>query len=230
MARRESPQPASAGPRTGRQMTMTRPTTHLLLAMEWAILLTVGQLASAAPQESTLEGLEVSQPAPAFALRSLDGARPVASKDVFAARELALLILWDSHCPDCLKAVAQCQTFQATGDSLGISVLSINFDREHLAAIRAFVKGEGITFPVLLDHQGAVAALYGAEDYSFSFFIIDREGTIRYLYYDKPHDVIELIAWNLAALLQQGRSRQTPAGDPDTLGVDVGHEEGAGED
>ena len=152
------------------------------------------------------------------------------SKDVFSKKELTLLIFWDSYCPDCLKVVAQCQTFYEKSDSIGVSVLSINFDKENLAAVRAFIRGEGITSPVLSDSQGSVVAQYQAEDYDFSFFIIDKKGIIRYVCYDKPPDVIELITMQLKKLLKESPSYESSEDNSDSLAVSIPQDKGSGEE
>ena len=137
------------------------------------------------------EGLKVSQLAPHFQLKRLDGSGVIASKDTFPDQELTVLIFWDTYCPECLDFVAECQKFYDKVDSLGVAMLSINFDREHIAGVRAFVKGAKITFPVLLDSKATVATLYQADPYDFSIFIIDKKGTIRYLTYEIPLDIYD---------------------------------------
>jgi len=137
------------------------------------------------------EGLKVSQLAPHFKLKRLDGKGVIASKDTFPDQELTLLIFWDTYCPECLDFVAECQKFHEKADSLGVAVLSINFDRENITAVRAFVKGTKITFPVLMDSRATIATLYQADPYDFSVFIIDKKGIIRYVAYEIPLDVYD---------------------------------------
>ncbi|HID92704.1 MAG TPA: TlpA family protein disulfide reductase [bacterium (Candidatus Stahlbacteria)] len=142
-------------------------------------------------QSVAAEGLKISQLAPHFKLKKLNGSGAVVSKDTFPCQELTVLIFWDSYCPECLDIIAECQKFYKKADSLGVAVLSINFDRENIAGVRAFVKGVGITFPVLSDSRATVAALYQADPYDFSFFIIDKKGIIRYVCYEIPLDIYD---------------------------------------
>ena len=87
-------------------------------------------------------------------------------------------------------------------DFLGVGMLFINFDHEHMAAVRAFVKGEKLPFPVLWDLQQRVVRAYRAEAYDFSLFLVDREGIIRYLHYDHPPEVLKLLTEKVQKLLE----------------------------
>jgi peroxiredoxin len=158
-------------------------------------------------------GLQVSQHAPAFILKTLEGDEVVKSKDIFSERRLTLLIFWDSYCPDCLKTVAECQKFyQYTQEKeLNIGVWSINFDNEKLSQARNFIKGEGITFPVLSDPRAVAVRRYQAEIYDFSFFIINNKGVIQYICYDHPPDVVEIIKDKTEKLLRERLKLSAPA-------------------
>ena len=149
------------------------------------------------------EGLKVSQIAPAFILKTLDGSKVVKSKDVFSEKELTVLIFWDSYCPDCLATLAECQKFYKDSEKLGVGVWSINFDKEeNLPKVRNFLKGEGITFPILSDSRGVTVRKYKAEAYDFSFFIVDKSRVVRYVCYDHPPNVGEVIKEAVEKLLK----------------------------
>ena len=157
------------------------------------------------------EGLKVSQRAPAFILKTLDGDKVIRSKNVFSEKELTVLIFWDSYCPECLKAVANCQKFHQNPGKLDVSVWSINFDKENLSKVRSFVKGEGITFPILSDPLGVTAGKYKAKAYDFSFFIIDKGGIVRYICYDHPPNVADVIKEKVEGLLRLKVSESAPS-------------------
>ncbi len=148
------------------------------------------------------EGLKPLQKAPAFVLKTLDGNEVVRSKNIFSEKELTVLIFWDSYCPDCLKAVVDCQRFYKHKGDLNINVWSINFDNKKLADAKRFVKAEKISFPVLSDERGIIAKKYKAKAYDFSFFIIDKKGIIRYVCYDHPPNVGDLIKEEVKKILK----------------------------
>ena len=171
--------------------------TRLLAAGMTSVMLTV-IIGSSAAQE----GLKASQKGPAFILKTLDGSKVVKSKDIFSEKELTVLIFWDSYCPDCLKAVADCQKFYQDSETLDVGTWSINFDNEKLSEARRFVKGEGIKFPVLSDPRGVTVSKYKAKAYDFSFFIIDKRGIIRYVCYDHPPNIADLLKEKVEKLLK----------------------------
>jgi len=158
------------------------------------------------------EGLKVSQRAPAFILKTLDGSKVIRSKNIFSEKELTVLIFWDSYCPDCLKTLANCQKFYQNAEELGVGVWSINFDREeNLSKVRSFLKGEGITFPILSDPRGVTVRKYKAEAYSFSLFIIDKKRVIRSVCYDHPPNVTDVISEEVEKLLKERLKISEPA-------------------
>ena len=159
------------------------------------------------------EGLKLSQQAPAFILKTLDGGEVVKSKDIFSEKKLTVLIFWDSYCPDCLKAVADCQRFYQYSQEkkLDVNVWSVNFDDEKLSTARSFVKGEGITFPILSDTRGVAVSRYKAKAYDFSFFIVDNKGVIQYICYDHPPNVADVIKEVVEKLLKERLKASTHA-------------------
>jgi len=157
------------------------------------------------------EGLKVSQKAPAFILKTLDGSKVVRSKNIFSEKELTVLIFWNSYCPECLKAVADCQKFYQNAEKLDVGVWSINFDKENISKLRSFVKGEKITFPILSDSLGVTVRKYKAKAYDFSFFIIDKKRIIRYVCYDHPPKVADVIKKEVERLLKERLKVSEPA-------------------
>ena len=151
-------------------------------------------LVARTPSGAEEAGLAAGQRAPRFALTTLDGGEKLRSRKVFAASDLTVLILWDSYCPDCLKAVVECGAYAPRADSLGVGMVSINFDHEEMVAVRAFVKGAALPFPVLWDSRQQVARAYQAHTYDFSLFLVDGKGMIRYAHYDHPPELLELLA------------------------------------
>ena len=147
--------------------------------------------------------LKVSQIAPAFILKTLDGSEVVRSKNIFSEKEITVLIFWDSYCPDCLETLADCQKFYKNADKLSVGLCSINFDKEeNLPNVRNVVKREKIAFPILSDSRGVTVRNYKAEAYDFSFFIVDKSRVIRYVCYDHPPNVGEVIKAAVEKLLK----------------------------
>ena len=59
----------------------------------------------------------------------------------------------------------------------GFTVIAVSSDEDGAAAVAPFVGRLGVTFPVLLDPGGAIAARYGARNLPVSF-LLDAEGRV----------------------------------------------------
>jgi peroxiredoxin len=69
----------------------------------------------------------------------------------------------------------------------------INFDIEDTQGVRAFIKGERVTIPHLWDRGQRMTRDFKALDYTFSVFVIDREGKIVLAQYDHPPDLADIL-------------------------------------
>ncbi|MBT4500402.1 MAG: TlpA family protein disulfide reductase [Gemmatimonadetes bacterium] len=148
------------------------------------------------------EGLRVGVQAPSFALQDLDGKGRLKSEEAFAARPLTVVIFWDSYCPKCLRALVDYARFAEEADSLGVGMLSINFDHEHLAKVRAFVKGEKLPFPVLWDADERVVGAYLAMGHDISLFVVDNKGQVRAVRYGRPSEPLEELRAEVRSVLR----------------------------
>jgi peroxiredoxin len=151
---------------------------------------------------SSEEGLRVGMQAPSFALQSLDGKETVRSGKTFATQSLTVVIFWDSYCPKCLRALAEYGRFAGEADTLGVGMLSINFDHEHLAAVRAFVEGEKLPFPVLWDVDKRVVGSFLAMGHDISLFAVDSGGRVRAVRYGRPSEPLEELRAEVHRLLR----------------------------
>jgi peroxiredoxin len=119
-------------------------------------------------------GAGVGRQAPALRLESLDG-RQVSLADY--AGQVVLLNFWATWCPPCKEEIPAIErAYQAHRDE-GFMVLGIN-DREALEVVQAFAGELGITYPVLIDKRGDVAAQYRRRGLPLTL-IVDRDGVIQ---------------------------------------------------
>lgn len=110
-----------------------------------------------------------SGPAPALAGTLLDGG-PV---DLAAERGQPVLVhFWAEWCPIC-------RLEQGSIDALARDhrVISVATSSGDAAAVRAHMQGEGLSFPVLVDEDGALARAWGLSGVPASF-VIDPEGRV----------------------------------------------------
>jgi peroxiredoxin len=123
-------------------------------------------------------GIASAQNAPDFVLKDLDG-NSVRLSD-FWGKNVVLLDFWATWCLPCVKELPHFQRFYDTYKKKGLTVLAITVDGpESVAMVRPFMKRYGYSFPVLLDTDSEVIALYNPRVVLPYTLLIDREGNIQ---------------------------------------------------
>jgi peroxiredoxin len=87
---------------------------------------------------------------------------------------VVLVNFWASWCVECRPEMPMFEHLHRTFAKHGLTVLGINH-RETAARIEGFAKKLGLTFPLLLDPQGEIAASYGVIGLP-STFLVGRDG------------------------------------------------------
>jgi peroxiredoxin len=96
--------------------------------------------------------------APGFTLRDING-KQVSLSDF--PDQVVLISFWATWCTPCQAEMPHLQRFYDTYKDQGFTVLSINTDDARSSSqVKPLVKSKGLTFPVLLDRETAVVALY----------------------------------------------------------------------
>lgn len=114
-----------------------------------------------------------------FALKDLDG-RSVRLSD-FRGTNVVLLDFWATWCVPCIKELPHFQRFHETYKEKGLVVLAVTVDGpQSLALVRPFLKRYQYTFPVLLDTESKVIALYNPRVVLPYTVLIDRDGNIQH--------------------------------------------------
>jgi cytochrome c biogenesis protein CcmG/thiol:disulfide interchange protein DsbE len=147
--------------------------TLLVLGAAWAWHSRVpASFAGAGQIPSPREGF----PAPDFTLNALGGEPATLS----AYRgQVVIVNLWASWCGPCRAEMPALQTVYAANQARGLEVLAVNSTYQDSASdAQAFVHELGLTFPILLDEDGAVSRRYLVRALPSTFFI-DRQGVIR---------------------------------------------------
>lgn len=103
--------------------------------------------------------------APDFTLETRDG-ETISLSDLRG--QVVLINFWATWCPPCREELPVIQATYQNSDDL--AVLGVNF-QEGLTNVKPFVEKEGLTFPVLLDEKGQVAAMYRTRSLPTSFFL-----------------------------------------------------------
>jgi peroxiredoxin len=114
------------------------------------------------------------QPAPAFQLNSLAGGSQAVPGSV--AGKVVAIRFWADWCPYCRKEMAELQPVYARLHERGLEILAVNVAQDADTA-RRFVEPLGITYPVLLDSDGATARAYGVKALPITWLV--ARGVVR---------------------------------------------------
>jgi cytochrome c biogenesis protein CcmG, thiol:disulfide interchange protein DsbE len=157
----------------------------------------VGVAARPAPREPATEPAPLpDHPAPDFTLATPRGE----AVQLSALRgQVVLINVWATWCPPCRAEMPAIEAAYAQYHEQGFAVLAVNL-QEDPGAVAAFMEEHRLTFPALLDSDGAVSANYQARVMPSSFFV-DRSGVVRAVYRGPmPRSVI---AGTVEQLLQE---------------------------
>jgi len=126
---------------------------------------------------TSISSIEVGATAPDFELTTLNGKKTKLSD---YRRKKVILNFWASWCPPCKAEMPHMQKFYEKNKDKNITILSVNLtsmDRGSVA-VKAFVKKNKLTFPVLMDENGDIGKTYQAFTIPTSY-MIDQNGMIR---------------------------------------------------
>jgi peroxiredoxin len=90
---------------------------------------------------------------------------------------VTLVHFWATWCVACRHEMPLVERLWQRYRKDGLTVLGVNVDRGDADAVRAFAREYGMTFPVLLDRDGAARARYGVRALPLTY-IIGRDGRI----------------------------------------------------
>lgn len=121
-----------------------------------------------------LSAAEIGKPAPAFELPSIDGSASVRLED-FHGR-LLLLDFWASWCQPCRESFPFYAKLREDLSGQKFEILAINLDEDSEDA-RDFLTRFPIDYPVALDPEGDVAALFQLKAMPMSY-LIDTKGVV----------------------------------------------------
>jgi peroxiredoxin len=112
--------------------------------------------------------------APEFALETYQG-EPIALADL---RGQAVVInFWATWCPPCRAEMPAIQAVYDKYRDQGLVVLAVD-QQETEAQVAPFAEEMGLTFPILMDREGAVSAQYQVKALPATFFV-DRQGIVQ---------------------------------------------------
>jgi peroxiredoxin len=121
-------------------------------------------------------GLAIGNKIPDFTLSNLKN-NPVQLYQVMKENKVTLINFWGKWCPWCVREIPEIVKFYNQYHSRKVEILALN-DGDDPKEVPAFVKENQMTFPVLIDKNGAVSTAYQVSGFPTTF-IIDQQGKIR---------------------------------------------------
>jgi len=113
-------------------------------------------------------------PAPDFKFPGLDG-KMVSLSDYKG--KVVLVNIWATWCPPCVDEMPSMEKLYRKFKGKNFEILAVSIDEPGLKAVAPFMKKSNLTFPALIDSEGAVKAVYGITGIPESF-IIDQQGIL----------------------------------------------------
>jgi thiol-disulfide isomerase/thioredoxin len=166
-----------------------------------AVLLSLPVLAGGAP--------------PGFQLQNLNGSLVRLSD--YLEKKVVFIDFWGTYCGPCLRELAQIQELHEEFKDKGLIVLTVNVDpAANLSRVRAYVKSQQYTLPILIDQDAKVLESYNPTRTLPYSVLVDSSGQIarRYDGYRKGDEV--LLREQVLGLLGQPANKAAAPADPAT--------------
>lgn len=120
------------------------------------------------------EETQLGSNAPLFKLNDLDG-KPFSLEN--QKGKVVLLRFWSTQCKSCKEEMPKLEAAYQGLKSSGMLMVTVNI-RDTAKKVTEFIKGMGLTFPILIDENRDAARKYKVFGVPTSF-LIDKEGVIR---------------------------------------------------
>jgi peroxiredoxin len=118
--------------------------------------------------------IEDNLPAPDFTFPGLDG-KKVSLSDYRG--KVVLVNIWATWCPPCVEEMPSMEKLYRKFKGQNFEILAVSIDASGIKAVAPFMRKSNLTFPALIDSEGAINAVYGVTGVPESF-IIDKQGIL----------------------------------------------------
>jgi thiol-disulfide isomerase/thioredoxin len=174
--------------------------TLKLVALVAAIL--AASFAFVALQQKKGYGLPEGTPAPPLRLPTLEGGD--VDRESYRGR-VVVVNIWATWCPPCVEEMPSLERLHRALAGDGLVVLGVSVDEDG-AALEAFVRRAGVTFPILRDPGGrGPAAAWRSTGYPETFILDGTGKIVRKIVGPARWDTPEAMNW-FRGLLKPGAS------------------------
>jgi len=118
---------------------------------------------------SPLEALPIDKPLQDFSLSDLTGQQYTLSK-LTADKKLVMINFWGSWCGPCRLEMPQFEEMYKQKSKEGLIILAVD-ENDERADLDAYLKKQPLSFPVLLDPNGALAKQLGIRAYPTTILV-----------------------------------------------------------
>ena len=120
-------------------------------------------------------GLPIIAPAPAWALKDLNGA--VVKSDQFMGK-VVVIDFWATWCPPCRAEIPGYVDLVKKHGKEGLVIVGVSMDEAGPGVVKTFSDKFGVNYPMVMGDEKMLAAFGGIEALPTTF-LIDRNGQIR---------------------------------------------------
>jgi len=143
-----------------------------------AVVPTAGTGAAAGSGPSGASGQKSA--AQDFTARDMDG-KTVRLSD-YLGKQAILINFWGTFCEPCLAEFPHIRRMYRENKAKGFVVLAVSMDGpETIAQVPSFAKRNNLEFPVLLDEDSHIAAIYNPKKSAPLSVLIDKQGKIAHV-------------------------------------------------
>ncbi len=136
-----------------------------------------GAAGAAAAKTDTTGAVKTGNHAQDFTARDMDG-NTVRLSD-YLGKQAILLNFWSTYCEPCLAEFPHMRRLYAEKKPKGFIVLAVSMDGpETVANVKPFAQRNNLNFPVLLDEDSTISALYNPKKSAPLTILIDRSGNV----------------------------------------------------
>lgn len=145
--------------------------------------------------------------------QAVHAAQDVSSKDLtgrsvrlsdYLGKRVVLMNFWATFCEPCKAEFPHLQRLYAEKKDAGFSIVGVAVDGpDTVSDVPAFVQRNGLSFPIWLDEDSSVRAIYNPKSDAPVSVLIDRKGNVRHIRVGyNPGDEVALEA-EVRALLSE---------------------------
>jgi peroxiredoxin len=163
----------------------------------------------AAPKAARFRPLQVGDTAPSYEASRLAIGEPSAEKmwNLRASARPTVVNIWATWCTACREEMADLQALHGEYASRGVDIVGVSVDRGPSDRVQRFVRGEGLTFPIVHDADGRIESAFGVVGVPETV-LIDGAGRVRWKTTGNVHGTLPDLRRAIDAMLAESAAHR----------------------